>query len=557
MAFADKKGITVASGFKLSAESLLDVRGCVETIAERDELVTLHSATAGLQVFVKENNTSYIYTGTTWQDQTSGSAYVHPSTHPATMITEDATHRFVTDAEKRAWNAKAETTLATATTNGLMSKAYAAQLDGLNAALAAKVDKTTTVNGHALSANITLTYDDVKAIPASMKGKANGVAELDANGTVPAAQLPSYVDDVVEGYMSNGKLYKEAAHTTAIAGETGKIYVDLTTEKTYRWSGSTFVVISETLALGETASTAYRGDRGKIAYDHSQTAHAPADAEKNVQSDWDETDIASDAYIKNKPTTMTANGGNADTVNHHTVNSDVPENAKFTDTTYNVFTSSTDGLAPKIGTTITGENAYKYVLTAAATWQTFALGIKAGTATATVSLTDGGSTPKTIADVIIPAATGSTAGLITAAMVTKLNGIAEGATNYTHPATHPATMITEDALHRFITDAERTAWSNKAEKTAASESANGLMTAAMVKKLNGIAEGATNYTHPATHPATMITQDTTHRFITDTERATWNAKADIKRITKSQAAPTAAPVNSILLTVVSSVSATA
>lgn len=494
MAFADKKGITVASGFKLSAESLLDVRGCVDTIAERDELVTLHAATAGLQVFVKENSTQYIYTGKAWQEQTSGSAYVHPSTHPATMITEDATHRFVTDAEKKAWNAKAETTLATATNNGLMSKEYAAQLDGLKDALATKVDKTTTINGHALSGDVTLTPDDVKAIPASMKGKANGVAELDANGTVPAAQLPSYVDDVVEGYMSSGKLYKEEAHTTPITGETGKIYVDLTTEKTYRWSGSTFVVISETLALGETASTAYRGDRGKIAYDHSQTPHAPADAEKNVQADWAEEDTSSDAYIKNKPTTMTANGGNADTVNNHTVKSDVPENAKFTDTTYDVFTASTDGLAPKIGDAITGENAYKYVLTAAATWQTFALGIKAGTATATVSLTDGGKTPKTIADLIIPSATTSAAGLITAAMVTKLNGIAEGA--------------------------------NK-------------------------------YTHPATHPATMITQDTTHRFITDTERATWNAKADIKRITKSAAAPTTAPVNSILLTVVSSVSASA
>lgn len=50
-----------------------------------------------------------------------------------------------------------------------------------------------------------------------------------------------------------------------------------------------------------TVSTAYRGDRGKTAYDHSQSAHAPADAEKNVQSDWNETDGNSDAFIKNKP----------------------------------------------------------------------------------------------------------------------------------------------------------------------------------------------------------------------------------------------------------------
>lgn len=108
------------------------------------------------------------------------------------------------------------------------------------------------------------------AIQSSEKGANSGVAELDANGKVPSSQLPAYVDDVVEGYYYNSKFYKEAAHTTEISGETGKIYVDLSTEKTYRWSGSAFVEISASLALGETSSTAYRGDRGKTAYDHSQ-----------------------------------------------------------------------------------------------------------------------------------------------------------------------------------------------------------------------------------------------------------------------------------------------
>lgn len=58
------------------------------------------------------------------------------------------------------------------------------------------------------------------------------------------------------------------------------------------------------------------------------------DTEVNVQSDWNETDASSDSYIKNKPTSMTANGGNADTVNGHTVNANVPANAEFTDTIY-------------------------------------------------------------------------------------------------------------------------------------------------------------------------------------------------------------------------------
>lgn len=92
-------------------------------------------------------------------------------------------------------------------------------------------------------------------------------------GVIPAANLPSFVDDVIEGYLSDGKLYKtkntDGAYATEITGETGKIYVNLNNNKTYRWSGSAFVVISETIALGETSSTAYRGDRGAIAYNHA------------------------------------------------------------------------------------------------------------------------------------------------------------------------------------------------------------------------------------------------------------------------------------------------
>jgi hypothetical protein len=102
---------------------------------------------------------------------------------------------------------------------------------------------------------------DVGAIPTTAKGTAGGVAELDSNGMVPSAQLPSYVDDVLE-YASLSAF--------PVTGESGKIYVALDTGRTYRWSGSAYVEISESLALGETSSTAYRGDRGKTAYDHSQ-----------------------------------------------------------------------------------------------------------------------------------------------------------------------------------------------------------------------------------------------------------------------------------------------
>lgn len=286
MAFADKKGITVTAGFKLQAEAMLDLRGSVDTLTERDELVTLNAAPAGLRVWVKENKTLYVYNGTTWDQMTKGAGYVHPLTHPATMITEDSTHRFVTDTEKNTWNNKADKTLASATQDGLLSSENFSKLEALGGNLDKKVDKTTTVNGKPLSSNVTLSATDVGAIPSSQKGTANGVASLDQDGKVPSSQLPSYVDDVIEGYLSGGQFYVETSHSTQITAESGKIYVDLTNGKniTYRWSGTTYVEISKSLALGETSGTAYRGDRGKIAYEHSQTAHARADATKTEKS---------------------------------------------------------------------------------------------------------------------------------------------------------------------------------------------------------------------------------------------------------------------------------
>ena len=123
------------------------------------------------------------------------------------------------------------------------------------------VPKTRKVNGKALNTDITLSASDVRAIASTLKGAKNGVAELDANGLIPSSQLPSYVDDVLE-YDT-----KTDFPTT---GESGKIYIATNTNLQYRWTGTQYVEISSSLALGETSSTAYRGDRGKTAYDHSQ-----------------------------------------------------------------------------------------------------------------------------------------------------------------------------------------------------------------------------------------------------------------------------------------------
>lgn len=88
----------------------------------------------------------------------------------------------------------------------------------------------------------------------STKGQPSGLAELDSTGKVPAAQLPSYVDDVLE--FSTKDQFPQT-------GETGKIYVAKDTNLTYRWTGTQYLEISQSLALGETPSTAYPGDKGK------------------------------------------------------------------------------------------------------------------------------------------------------------------------------------------------------------------------------------------------------------------------------------------------------
>ena len=298
MSFADKKGIAVASGFKLQAETLLDARQVVENIAERDELLTIQGATARLRVYVKENNTLNVYNGTGWDELSKGTAYTHPTgagyKHIPAGGASGQILKWKADGEAQ-WAEETKITvdsaLSASSVNPVQNKAIKTELD--------------------------------KKMDSSLKGAVNGVAELDESGKVPSSQLPSYVDDVLE--FDSQSAFPET-------GESGKIYVAKDTNKTYRWSGSAYTEISASLALGETSSTAYPGDKGKIAYDHSQAAHAPADAEPNVQSDWNETNTGSDAYIKNKPTSMPANGGNADTVGGHTVEADVPEDAVFTDT---------------------------------------------------------------------------------------------------------------------------------------------------------------------------------------------------------------------------------
>lgn len=128
-------------------------------------------------------------------------------------------------------------------------------------------DKTwQTLNKSAVGlSNVDNTSDANKPISNATQSALNAKADL-VNGVIPSSQLPSFVDDVLE--------FANFASFPA-TGESGKIYIAIDTNVTYRWSGTMYAEISPSLALGETSSTAYRGDRGKTAYDHSQTIGNP------------------------------------------------------------------------------------------------------------------------------------------------------------------------------------------------------------------------------------------------------------------------------------------
>lgn len=192
----------------------------------------------------------------------------------------------------------------------------------LNGSSITPADKTVNVQVSKSTVGLNNVTNDAQ-VKRSEMGKANGVATLDNTGKVPAAQLPSYVDDVIEGYYNGGKFYtsKDSSgnYSGVITGETGKIYVNLNDSKTYRWSGTAYAVISETLALGETSSTAYAGNKG---------ANNASEIEK----------------IKNG-TTVVPKATSAANVNGHTVETNVPAGAKFTDTTYGDMKGATGGAA--------------------------------------------------------------------------------------------------------------------------------------------------------------------------------------------------------------------
>jgi hypothetical protein len=157
-----------------------------------------------------------------------------------------------------------------------------------DAALGAKIDKEIQDRTTADTALKTKLTGDIQGVQDALdefiatKAQANGLASLDENGKVPADQLPSYVDDVIDVYatydksptgeLSNIALFADAAHNTPIVGEAGKIYQNVTTGEPgyqFRWTGTTWSrIVSGGVVIGEITGTAYDGAKGKTTTDN-------------------------------------------------------------------------------------------------------------------------------------------------------------------------------------------------------------------------------------------------------------------------------------------------
>lgn len=148
-------------------------------------------------------------------------------------FSEDANHRVVTDVEKADWNSKADGTH-NHTLLGLTEKKYSSLTD---------VPDLSSLHSHANAAAL----DDVSGENTGDETAESIIDKIGTDGQIKSDYLPSYVDDVIEGYYFGAAFYSDSAHTELITAEQGKIYVDIPTNFSYRYSGSAYINISNSL----------------------------------------------------------------------------------------------------------------------------------------------------------------------------------------------------------------------------------------------------------------------------------------------------------------------
>ena len=201
--------------------------------------------------------------------------YSHPTSSGNKHLPAGGTKgQYLTNADGEGGGVWADLPTASTTKAGIVQLS-----DGVTVADATKAATANAVKKAYDKANHSHPY-----VPTSQVGAKGGVAPLDENGIISSTYLPSYVDDVIDGTISDDLSTFTDTASKAVTPEAGKIYNDITKNKSYRWSGTAYVSLNDGIALGETEKTAYRGDRGKVAYEHSQSAHARTDATKTEKS---------------------------------------------------------------------------------------------------------------------------------------------------------------------------------------------------------------------------------------------------------------------------------
>ena len=339
--------------------------------------------------------------------------------------------------------------------------------------------------------------ENIETFINSLKGSNNGLASLDSTGKVPASQLPSYVDDVLEYNNRSG---------FPGTGESGKIYIAKDTNLTYRWSGSTYVEISQSLALGETSSTAYPGNKGKQNADNIASLQSKTTNIDNY--------TVNGKKISTNPTISKGDVGLGN------VNNTSDANKPISTATQNALNQKQNTLVSGTniktinGTSILGsgnleiQSGIQSIPTATAgSIGGIKIGFTESGKNYPVELSSGGqafvNVPWTDTNTTYNNATTSTAGLMSAADKTKLEGIATEANKYVHPTTsgnkHIPAGGSSGQILRWASDGTAQ-WGNDNNTTysVATSSSNGLMSSTDKAKLDGIASGANKTTVDST-----------------------------------------------------------
>lgn len=332
------------------------------------------------------------------------------------------------------------------------------------------------------------------------------------NGVIVSSQLPSYIDSVVE--VANFA----ALPTTGLPN---KIYITIDDGLTYRWGGTIYAEISKSIGIGETANTAYRGDRGKTAYDHSQTTHAPADAQKN-------SDITPEEVAAKLPASIETTTSLGDIINGASAKGTLTTNDMF------VIRDSVTGLLQKVPWFSLKDNMRIYLE------QFFPSSFKTingqsilGTGNITISGGSGETTPETVismgdlinsssdktppVDADVFAIRDSVSGFLQKLSFSNLKSILKTYfdtlyNNYTHPANHPASVITQDSSNRFVSDTEKNTWNNKSNFSGAYADLSGKPTL--------FDSNYNNLSNKPTIPTALsqLSEDATHKHITEAEK---------------------------------------